>query len=93
MGPEPLVFRIHGPLRRADLPGLYGRACAQFRRASGQALEVEMEGIAADAVAVDALARLELAARRHGCRVTLRGAGPELKELIELVGLRELFLS
>jgi ABC-type transporter Mla MlaB component len=93
MGPEPQVFRIHGPLDRTDLPGLYQRACVQLRRVAGQALEVEVEGIAADAVAVDALARLELAARRHGCRVTLRGAGRELRDLIELVGLRDLFLS
>ncbi|MFL5824463.1 MAG: STAS domain-containing protein [Solirubrobacteraceae bacterium] len=87
------VFRIHGPLYRSDLPGLYGRVCVQLQRASGQALEVEVDGIAADAVAVDALARLELAARRHGCRVTVRGTGPELRELIELVGLRDLFLA
>jgi ABC-type transporter Mla MlaB component len=93
MAPEPPVFRIHGPLHRTDLPGLYRRACAQLQRAGGQSLQVEIDGIAADAVAVDALARLELAARRHGCRVTLTGAGCELRELIELVGLRELLLS
>ena len=86
------VFRIYGPLHRGDLPGLYGRACLELQRSRGCPLEVELEGIVADAVAVDALARLELAARRHGCRVTLRGAGQELRALIELVGLRELFL-
>ena len=87
------VFCIHGPLHRADLPGLYSRACLQLQRSSGGPLEVQLDGVSADAVAVDALARLELAARRHGCRVTLRGAGEELRALIELVGLRELFVA
>ena len=36
---------------------------------------------------VDALARLQLAARRLGCSVRLRGACAELTELLELVGL------
>ena len=93
MARDSRVFRIHGPLNRADLPGLYSRACLELRRSSGRPLQVELAGICADAVAVDALARLELAARRHGCHVTLRGAGDELRALIELVGLRELFLA
>ena len=38
---------------------------------------------------VDALARLQLAARRGGYRVRLTGAPDELVELIELAGLRE----
>src|ERR1700722_213704 len=46
-------------------------------------------GVAADAGAVDALARLELAARRHGCRVRILGAGQDLIELIDLIGLRQ----
>lgn len=36
---------------------------------------------------VDELARLQLHARRLGCSVRLRGAGPELMELLALVGL------
>lgn len=37
--------------------------------------------------AVDALARLQLTARRLGCRVRLRNAGHELLSLLDLVGL------
>ena len=37
--------------------------------------------------AVDALARLQLEARRRGCTVWLRHACPDLIELLELVGL------
>jgi hypothetical protein len=40
-----------------------------------------------DLEAVDALARLQLEARRRGCTVWLRRACPDLIELLELVGL------
>jgi ABC-type transporter Mla MlaB component len=40
-----------------------------------------------DAVTIDALARLQLAARRHDCRVRLRNASDELRELIAFMGL------
>ena len=43
---------------------------------------------APDLAFVDALARLELAVRRLGCSVRLRGAHPELLELLELSGLQ-----
>lgn len=82
---------IDGPLARADLPGLFARTCALLDR-GGVAVEVlrcEVAGVDADAVAVDALARLALAARRRGCRVRLAGISAELRELIELAGLTE----
>lgn len=40
-----------------------------------------------DLVLVDELARLQLGARRLGCRIWLRDARPELTELLDLVGL------
>ena len=46
----------------------------------------------ARASAVDALARLQLAALRDGGRITLRNASPELLELITLMGLTRVFL-
>ena len=36
---------------------------------------------------VDALARLQLAARRRGCQVRLRGASDELRGLVGFMGL------
>ena len=42
-----------------------------------------------DAGTVDALARLQLAARRCGCRIRLRNVGPELEDLLALAGLAE----
>jgi ABC-type transporter Mla MlaB component len=40
-----------------------------------------------DAATVDALAQLQLAALRLGCRIELRHASPELQELLALMGL------
>jgi ABC-type transporter Mla MlaB component len=46
-------------------------------------------GVPPDAQTVDALARLQLAARRRGCRVRLLGASAELLDLVSLIGLGE----
>jgi ABC-type transporter Mla MlaB component len=80
---------IRAPLEREDLPGLFARTCALLDRVSPQLLTVEVAQIEPDAVAVDALARLALAARRHGCSVLLRGATPQLLLLVEFVGLAD----
>lgn len=45
--------------------------------------------VEADAATVDALARLQLVARRHGLEITLVGASDELRRLIDLIGLAE----
>lgn len=42
-----------------------------------------------DLAMVDALARLALVARRIGCRVQLRYASPQLRELLGLAGLAD----
>ncbi|HEY2216911.1 MAG TPA: STAS domain-containing protein, partial [Solirubrobacteraceae bacterium] len=85
-----VAVTVPSPLVRAQLPTLFERTCALL--AGGQSCELllcRVEGVAADAVAVDALARLALAARRSGCEVRMRGASPELIALIELIGLAE----
>ena len=46
-----------------------------------------------DLALVDALARLQLAARRRGCSIQLRDPCEELRELLDLVGLAELVAS
>jgi ABC-type transporter Mla MlaB component len=78
---------ISGPLARDDLPGLFERTCGALKGDGVDLLRCELDGVAPDAVAVDALARLMLAARRHGCRVELRGATHEFLELVAFVGL------
>jgi ABC-type transporter Mla MlaB component len=83
------TLAIRAPLQRADLPGLFARTCALLSLVSPQLLSVEVAGIEPDAVAIDALARLALAARRHGCTVQLRGASAQLELLVEFIGLAD----
>jgi ABC-type transporter Mla MlaB component len=82
-----MALTIRGPLRRDDLPGLYARACAHLAVLGPGDVECDVTGVPADAVAVEALARLQLAARGNGQRVVLSGASAPLRAVIELVGL------
>ncbi len=86
---ETTVFAIRGPLERDDLPGLCDRVCALLTRTGAAIALCDVRGVEPDAVTVDALARLQLAARRYGCQVRLRGASPELRELVALMGLTD----
>ena len=82
-------LEIRGPLVQADLPGLFERTCALLEVTRPAVLWCEVGDVQADAVAVDALARLALAARRHGAKVLLGGASEELRDLVGLMGLAE----
>jgi ABC-type transporter Mla MlaB component len=82
-------IEIRGPLRREDLPGLFESTCALLARGPCDLLCCEVAGVEADAVALDALARLALAARRSRCSVSLHGASPRLRALIAFAGLEE----
>jgi ABC-type transporter Mla MlaB component len=55
----------------------------------GEVLRCEVAGVAADAAALDALARLALLARRHGCELQICGASQELRALIAFAGLAD----
>jgi hypothetical protein len=48
-----------------------------------------VRGVEPDAVTVDALARLQLAARRHRCTVHLVNASRELLDLVAFMGLAD----
>ena len=87
--PHTVVFAIHGPIARADLPGLCDRVCALLAGSSADTAVCDVRGVDPDAVTVDALARLQLAARRHGCQVRLRHASDELLELVAFMGLAD----
>ena len=50
-------------------------------------LAVDVSRLVADAVTVDALARLALVARRSGCELRIDGATPHLRELVGFMGL------
>jgi ABC-type transporter Mla MlaB component len=56
-------------------------------------VEVELDVswlVEADVAAIDALARLQVAAHRCGCSLRLHGAPPSLVEVLELIGLAEI---
>jgi ABC-type transporter Mla MlaB component len=82
-------FVIWGPIARDDLPGLCERVCALLTESTGGDVGCNVDGVEADAVTVDALARLQLAARRQGCRIHLRNASGDLLELVAFMGLRD----
>lgn len=85
-GPTDVAFSIRGPITRADLPGL----CERVRGTLGDdgcIARCDVSGVEPDAVCVDALARLQLAARRRGSRVWLENASPALLDLVALMGL------
>ena len=83
------MFAVRGPIARGDLPGLCGRVCALLEGSRAAVALCDVTGIEPDAVTVDALARLQLAARRHDCQVRLRHASDELRELVDFMGLRD----
>jgi ABC-type transporter Mla MlaB component len=85
--PSTITFAIGGPIDRSDLPALYERVCSLLAGSGAAVAVCDVAGVAADAVTVDALARLELAARRHGCRIRLEHTSAELRDLIAFVGL------
>ena len=86
---ETIALAIHGPILRSDLPGLCDRVCAILSDAPADEALCDVRGVEPDAVTVDALARLQLAARRRGCRVRLRNASPALLDLVTFMGLTE----
>jgi ABC-type transporter Mla MlaB component len=84
-----VALTIRAPLERSDLPGLIERTCLLLEANPCGVLMCDVEDVSADTVALNALARLALAAKRGGCEVHLLGAGEELVDLIRLVGLNE----
>jgi ABC-type transporter Mla MlaB component len=86
------TFAIRGPISRADLPGLCDRVCVLLERRPADEVGCDVSGVPADAVTVDALARLQLGAARHGCRVRLLNASPELRELVVFMGLTDVLV-
>jgi ABC-type transporter Mla MlaB component len=88
--PDSVDFAVDGPIARADLPGLCERICALLEQSGGARVALcDVGTVGVDAVTVDALARLQLAARRHGCQVRLRNASGELRELVAFMGLQD----
>ena len=63
------------------------------RKTGLRAVPVYVGHVAPDAVTVDTLARLQLAARRRERRIMLREPSDELVQLVEFMGLSEVLLD
>jgi ABC-type transporter Mla MlaB component len=85
--PRTVTFAIQGPLERTDLPALCDRICALLTESGIDIALCDVCKVECNAVTVDALARLRLAARRHGCQVRLLNASDELRALVGFMGL------
>jgi ABC-type transporter Mla MlaB component len=85
--PRAIAFAIEGPISPADLPGLCEPVTRLLEKGATEVAICDVSGIGVDAVTIDALARLQLAARRHGCRIRLCNASSELHELVDFMGL------
>ena len=87
--PDTVAFAIRGPIARADLPGLCDRVCRLLTDARPAVAFCDVRGVQPDAVTVDALARLQLAARRLCCQVRLCHASADLVDLVAFMGLAD----
>jgi ABC-type transporter Mla MlaB component len=87
--PRSVAFSIYGPITRDDLPRLCDRVCALLGESRPEVAFVDVCGIEPDAVCVDALARLQLAAKGYGCQVRLQNATTGLRDLVAFMGLAD----
>src|SRR5438128_12393752 len=83
-----ITFRINGPIARDDLAGLCSRICTLLDRSGTGEVDCDVRDVNADAVTVDALARLQLAAHRRACQVRFRAASDDWRELVALTRLQ-----
>ena len=85
---SPLVIVLSDPLTRAEIPGLCEHARRRLENSDAAVVICDAHALTdPDAVAIDAVARLQLIAKRGGRELQLRDACAELQELIALAGL------
>ena len=88
--PQTVALALGGPIRRADLRALGTHVSALLDESDAALVLCDVTNAEPDAVTIDALARVSLAAKRHGCKLCVRGASRELIALLDSIGLREL---
>jgi ABC-type transporter Mla MlaB component len=89
---SPPVVVLAGPIRPGDAPRLCDRVRAAHSSApdGGATVICDVSAVTTtDLATVDALARMQLAARRAGGRIRLRDPSPPLALLLTLAGLAE----
>ena len=92
--PSTIVLRIDGRIDRGDVAGLCDRVHRLLEAGNVDLVVCDVSRLVApDAVAVDALARMQLTAHRLGHDIRLRHACPYLAGLIFLAGLSDVVRS
>ncbi len=87
-------FGLPGHIDRTEIPWLCLRLQVLAASVAADRLVCDVGAIVEpDAVTVDALARLQLTARRSGRELGIRHASRELEELLDLTGLAEVVRS
>jgi len=90
IGTRTIVLPIEIPLARADLSRLCGRVRMLLEGSNAGVVLCDLSAVVdPDAVTVDALARLQLTARRLGREIRLRHASNELRDLVAFMGLAD----
>jgi ABC-type transporter Mla MlaB component len=104
LGPEPpapdpvpapdlarLAWTVGPAARREEMTPLCDELALALRNRPGTVVLCDASGVTEpDLVVVALLARLQLTARRLGCRIEVVGADRRLVDLISLAGLRHL---
>jgi ABC-type transporter Mla MlaB component len=86
--PSTIVLVLSGPIARAAVPRLCERVRVLLERSDADLVVCDVGALMeADAVTLDALARLQLTARRLGRRVRVLDACGQLQDLLALSGL------
>jgi hypothetical protein len=87
--PTTAVLVIADPIADPDAAKLCERLRAVAQASGAEVIVCDVRALAADCRSVDALARLQLTARRLGRRIRLHRASHELEGLLSFVGLAE----
>lgn len=87
--PEPStgILLIDGPVAAADVPRLCGRLRTLLQASDLDVVVCDAGMLAADVVTIEALARLQLTARRLDRRIRLQHVPCELGRLLAFAGL------
>jgi ABC-type transporter Mla MlaB component len=79
---------LHGPMAEAEVLALCERLGSLLDASRAEWIDCDCSALVeGDLPTIDALARLQLTAARHGSTLNLRGVPPSLVELVAFAGL------
>ena len=87
--PSTGLLVIGGPLACGDVAALCDRLRAVLSASDASVVVCDVGALPANARTIEALARLQLTARRLQCRIRLRRVSAELEQLLRFAGLAD----